>query len=73
MAGSFLENSGDFVTFIPRSEDSPLISITENHRSLKVLMPMLLIIFAVFLAPDDPQHFASICESHNPEIACRVF
>ena len=73
MAGSFLGNSGDFVTYIPRSEDSPLISITKNHRSLKVLMPMLLIMFAVFLAPERPQHFASICERHNPEMACRVF
>ncbi len=73
MASSFLRNSGDFATFIPRSEDSPLISITNNHRSLKVLMPMLLIIFAVFLAPDRPEHFASICERHNPEIACRIF
>ena len=28
---------------------------------------------ALFLAPEQPQQLASICEKHHPVVACRVF
>ena len=73
MAASFISSSGDLVNLFPRSVDSRKSIRKQDHRTLIVLMPFLLMIFAVFLAPERPQQFASICERHNPEIVCRVF
>ena len=73
MADSFLRGKEDFVTLFPGNEDTGVSQSPENDRSLKLLMPFLIIMFAFFLAPESPQQLASICERHNPEIACRVW
>ena len=73
MADSFIGCSGDLSTFAPRYVDSRLFTSRANHISLKVFLPFFLIILPVFLVPEKPQEFASICERHNPEVVCRVW
>ena len=37
------------------------------------LMAPALCLIAIFLAPEQPQQLASICEKHHSAVACRVF
>ncbi len=73
MADSFIGYSNDLASVSPGYADSRISPIRVDHISLKVLLPFLLILFAIVLVPERPQQLASICERHNPEVVCRVW
>ena len=37
------------------------------------VLPFTLIFFAICLAPEQPEQMASICQKHNPVVACQVW
>ena len=73
MAASFLSSAGEDVTLWTQYADSRKYQSRNNDRCLKVFVPFFLMMFAIVFAPESPQQLASICERHNPEIACRVW
>ena len=73
MIGSCLIGPEDTVRLPSRTEEAQVCIGRTNTRCLRLFMPFLFLIFAFIFAPEKPAELASICERHNPEIACKVW
>ena len=45
----------------------------KNAWSWRIAFALVCLTFAMVLVPESPQKLASICERHNPTIACQVW
>ena len=47
----------------------------QHKKSLNIISFLMIVCMtaAICLAPESPEQLASICERHNPEIACLVW
>ena len=75
MANSCLGPSGNSYQF--HHEQDWLIESTDRQQGWHVpftwVVPLLLVMTAVLFVPEKPHQLASICERHNPVVACQVW
>ncbi len=51
----------------------PSLDHEERKWHFLLIVAFLSFIFAIFLAPEDPHQYASICQKHNSSNACQVW
>ncbi len=73
MTASLLRASGSSLSMLPRNASSRLSIARHDGWNSVFLIALLCISLAILLVPEKPQEMASICERHNPAIACQVW
>ncbi len=73
MASSCLRVASPSFIIMPRSRAIRLFGKRYKAWNLSFLIPFAFMVFAVFTAPESPEQLASICERHNPILACQVW
>ena len=58
---------------ISRQGCNRLIAELQSSFTNSVAMAIVCLTFVTVFVPENPEHLASICEKHNPAIACRVW
>ena len=75
MTDSFLGLSSE--SFHLQHDQQWLKSKVERRQNwnftFNCVVPLALVMAAAFLGPEKPHQLASICERHNPVIACQVW
>ena len=73
MVGSSLRVASASYSMLPERQ-WPIRSHGEEHQTIwKLSVAIAFLCCAVVLVPERPEQLASICERHNPEIACQVW
>tara|TARA_B100000700_G_C14829411_1_gene753777 strand:- start:36 stop:254 length:219 start_codon:yes stop_codon:yes gene_type:complete len=72
MTNSALSVSGSSSALSSKGYSRIILSFLGSY-GFGCISAFLFLIFAVFFASDQPEQLGSICEKHNPVVACRVW
>ena len=73
MAGSSLSFSNTSRTILSKELENRSIIDDQSNLILPVLLVGCFMSFAFLFAPERPEQLASICQRHNPVLACQVW
>ncbi len=73
MVDSFSTWSDEPENMAYRSHFYSAIAAPNQDWNFGFVIVLILMACAMILAPDSPEELASICERHNPTIACEVW
>ena len=73
MASSSLHFTSTASSILTRRDLSNSFAERQHGWKYPFFIALTAVMAAVFMVPESPEQLASICEKHNPVIACQVW